>query len=164
MSNFHYYALSDNFMIPFRTAVPFMIFIFLIFIPIIEICVTDVNRQELDCDSSMNMTIVDWSFSKNIFTLLLSMLMTAYLLFSKHTIMRYFLRVSIFIANLFITIWLIIGVSLIYQDCYSVISTDMSIFNFFNILLGMASVALSLYIVYDSFNSDEVPILDATRV
>lgn len=170
MSTFHYYALSDKFAkyskvnITFRIAIPFILFIFLIFIPIIEICITDVNRQELNCSSPIGINIVEWSFSKNIFIMLLSMLMTSYLLFSKHTLMRYFLRLSIFIANFFITLWLSIGIRLIYRDCYLIVPKDMAVFNFFNILLGILSVILSLYIVYDSLDHDEIPLLDATHV
>ena len=83
-------------------------------------------------------------------------------MFSKYSTMRYFSRISIFIFNFFIIIWLIVGIILIYSECVSYISDDMAFFNFFNIILGVASVILSLYIVYDSFNHDEIPILDVT--
>ena len=85
-------------------------------------------------------------------------------MFSKHSIMRYFSRISIFIANFFILIWLIVGIVLIYSECVYYISDEMSFFNFFNILFGMLTVVLSLYIVYDSFNIEEIPLLDASRV
>ena len=45
-------------------------FIVLIIIPLIEIGVTDVNRTELDCTSSMNISVIDWSVSKNIFIMM----------------------------------------------------------------------------------------------
>jgi hypothetical protein len=165
-----YYALSDKFTrysridLTFKSMLPYILFIFFILIPIVEIGVTDINQKELDCNPSMGLNIVEWSYSKNIFIIMLSMLMVTYLLFSKHSIMRYFLRISIFIANFFILIWLIVGITLIYSECLYYISDDMSFFNFFNILFGMANVILSLYIVYDSFNIEEIPLLDASHV
>jgi hypothetical protein len=96
--------------------------------------------------------------------MLLAMLMIIYLLFSKHSVMRYFSRISIFIVNFFILIWLIVGIVLIYSECVYYISDTMSFFNFFNILFGMANVMLSLYIVYDSFSVEEIPLLDASHV
>jgi hypothetical protein len=170
MLSIQYYALSDKFTryskirLTFKTMLPYILFIFFIFVPIIEIFITDINQRELYCKQSLSLTIVDWSYSKNIFIILLSMLMIAYLLFSKHSIMRYFLRISIFIANFFILIWLIVGIALIYGDCGSIIPYDMSLFNFFNIIFGMMSIILSLYIVYDSFSVEEIPLLDASHV
>jgi hypothetical protein len=170
MTEFYYYAFSDKFKryskvnITMKSMVPIISFVVLIIIPIIEICITDVNHTELECTSSMNITVIDWSVSKNIFILMLSFLISTYLLTSKYSNMRFFMRLSIFIADIFIAIWLIIGMVLIYRDCYSVIPSSMAWFNFFNILFGMASVMLSIYIVYDSFNRDEIPLLDATRI
>lgn len=169
-SRIHYYALSDKFTrysridLTFKSMIPYILFVFFILIPIVEICVTDVNQKELDCNPSMGLNIVEWSYSKNIFIMMLSMLMVTYLLFSKHSVMRYFLRISIFIANFFILIWLIVGIVLIYSECVYYISDAMSFFNFFNILFGMANVLLSLYIVYDSFSVEEIPLLDASHV
>ena len=169
-SRIHYYALSDKFTrysridLTFKSILPYILFVFFILIPIIEIGITDVNQTELDCNPSMDLNIVEWSYSKNIFIMMLSMLMVTYLMFSKHSIMRYFLRISIFIANFFIVIWLIVGIVLIYSECVYYISDAMSFFNFFNILLGMANVILSLYIVYDSFSVEEIPLLDASHV
>ena len=165
-----YYALTDNFTIysqinlTFKSILPYILFVFFILVPIIEIVVTDINQKELDCNPSMGLNIVEWSYSKNIFIMMLSMLMVTYLLFSKHSIMRYFLRISIFIANFFILIWLIVGIILIYSECIYYISDTMSFFNFFNILFGMLTVGLSLYIVYDSFSIEEIPLLDASHV
>ena len=165
-----YYTLSDKFTIyskinlTFKTILPYILFIFFVFVPIIEIYITDINQTELNCNSTTGLSIVDWSYTKNIFTILLSMNITPYLLFSKYSIMRYFLRISIFIANFFILLWLIVGIVLIYGDCVTVISYDMSLFNFLNIIFGMLSIVLSLYIVYDSFNTEEIPLLDANHV
>lgn len=165
----HYYALSDKFTryskinLTFRIILPYILFIFFIFVPLIEISITNINQTELNCNSSMGLNIIEWSYSKNIFIMLLAMLMIPYLLFSKHSIMRYFLRISIFIANFFILIWLIVGIVLIYGDCESVISYELSLFNFFNIIFGMISIILSIYIVYDSFNIEEIPLLDASH-
>lgn len=170
MPGLKYYALSDKFTrysrinLTFKNMLPYILFIFFILIPVIEITVTDINQKELDCNPSMGLNIVEWSYSKNIFIMMLSMLMVTYLLFSKYSAMRYFLRISIFIANFFILIWLIVGIVLIYSECVYYISDDMSFFNFFNILFGMANVLLSLYIVYDSFNVEEIPLLDASHV
>jgi len=165
-----YYALTDNFTIysqinlTFKSILPYILFVFFILVPIIEIVVTDINQKELDCNPSMGLNIVEWSYSKNIFIMMLSMLMVTYLLFSKHSIMRYFLRISIFIANFFILIWLIVGIILIYSECIYYISDTMSFFNFFNILFGMLTVGLSLYIVYDSFSIEEIPLLASSNV
>jgi hypothetical protein len=170
MPRIHYYALSDKFTrysridLTFKSMIPYILFVFFILIPIVEIAVTDINQKELDCNPSMGLNIVEWSYSKNIFIIMLSMLMVTYLLFSKHSVMRYFLRISIFIANFFIVIWLIVGIVLIYSECVLYISDTMSFFNFFNILFGMITVGLSLYIVYDSFSVEEIPLLDASHV
>lgn len=170
MPRFHYYLLSDNFTkysrvsLTFKNILPYILFIFFILIPIVEIAITDINQKELACETSMSLTIVEWSYLKNIFIMLLSFLMVIYLMFSKYSTMRYFSRISIFIVNFFIILWLFVGIILIYSDCVYYISDDMAFFNFFNILLGFASVILSLYIVYDSFNRDEIPILDVTSV
>ena len=170
MPRFYYYLLSDNFTkyskvnLTFKNLIPYIMFVFFILIPLVEIAITDINQKELTCETSMNLTIVEWSYLKNIFIMLLSFLMVIYLMFSKYSIMRYFSRISIFVVNFFIIIWLIIGIILIYSECLYYISDDMAFFNFFNILLGFASVILSLYIVYDSFNRDEIPILDVTSV
>ena len=170
MPRFHYYALSDKFTryskinLTFKNILPYILFVFFILIPIVEIAITDINQKELDCKISTSLTIVEWSYFKNIFIMLLSFLMVIYLMFSKYSTMRYFSRISIFIVNFFIITWLIVGTILIYSECVYYISDDMAFFNFFNILLGMASVVLSLYIVYDSFNRDEIPILDTTYV
>ncbi len=170
MPRIHYYALSDNLSrysqinLTFKSILPYILFVFFILIPIVEIAITDINQKELDCNPSMNLNIVEWSYLKNIFIMILSFLMVIYLMFSKHSIMRYFSRISIFIVNFFIIIWLIVGIVLIYSECVYYISDDMSFFNFFNILFGMANVLLSLYIVYDSFNVEEIPLLDASRV
>ena len=170
MPRFHYYLLSDNFTkysrvsLTFKNILPYILFIFFILIPIVEIAITDINKKELACETSMSLTIVEWSYLKNIFIMLLSFLMVIYLMFSKYSTMRYFSRISIFIVNFFIILWLFVGIILIYSDCVYYISYDMAFFNFFNILLGFASVILSLYIVYDSFNRDEIPILDVTSV
>ena len=169
-SRIHYYALSDKFTrysridLTFKSILPYILFVFFILVPIVEIAITDINQKELECNPSMGLNIVEWSYSKNIFIMMLSMLMVTYLLFSKHSIMRYFLRISIFIANFFIVIWLIVGIVLIYSECVYYISDTMSFFNFFNILFGMLTVGLSLYIVYDSFNIEEIPLLDASHV
>jgi hypothetical protein len=169
-SRIYYYALSDKFTrysridLTFKSMIPYILFVFFILIPIVEIGVTDINQKELDCNPSMGLNIVEWSYSKNIFIMMLSMLMVTYLLFSKHSVMRYFLRISIFIANFFILIWLIVGIVLIYSECVYYISDTMSFFNFFNILFGMITVLLSLYIVYDSFSVEEIPLLDASHV
>lgn len=165
-----YYALTDNLTIysqinlTFKSILPYILFVFFILVPIIEIAITDINQKELDCNPSMGLNIVEWSYIKNIFIMMLSFLMVIYLMFSKHSIMRYFSRISIFIANFFILIWLIVGIVLIYSECVYYISDEMSFFNFFNILFGMLTVVLSLYIVYDSFNIEEIPLLDASRV
>jgi hypothetical protein len=169
-SRIYYYALSDKFTrysridLTFKSMLPYILFVFFILVPIIEIAITDINQKELDCNPSLGLNIVEWSYSKNIFIMMLSMLMVTYLLFSKHSVMRYFLRISIFIANFFILIWLIVGIVLIYSECLYYISDTMSFFNFFNILFGMITVLLSLYIVYDSFSVEEIPLLDASHV
>ena len=170
MPRIHYYALSDNLSrysqinLTFKSILPYILFVFFILVPIVEIAITDINQKELDCNPSMDLNIVEWSYSKNIFIMILSFLMVIYLMFSKHSIMRYFSRISIFIVNFFIIIWLIVGIVLIYSECVYYISDTMSFFNFFNILFGMANVLLSLYIVYDSFSVEEIPLLDASRV
>ena len=170
MPRIHYYALSDKFTrysridLTFKSMIPYILFVFFILIPIVEIAITDINQKELDCNPSMNLNIVEWSYLKNIFIMILSFLMVIYLIFSKHSIMRYFSRISIFIVNFFIVIWLIVGILLIYSECVYYISDAMSFFNFFNILFGMANVLLSLYIVYDSFSVEEIPLLDASHV
>jgi len=170
MPRIYYYALSDKFTrysridLTFKSMIPYILFVFFILIPIVEIAVTDINQKELDCNPSLGLNIVEWSYSKNIYIMMLSMLMVTYLLFSKYSVMRYFLRISIFIANFFIVIWLIVGIVLIYSECVLYISDTMSFFNFFNILFGMITVGLSLYIVYDSFSVEEIPLLDASHV
>ena len=118
------------------------------------------NQNELNCISPMNINIVDWSITKNILTMMLTFIMFVYLLCSKHNISRYLLRIVIFVSIFFILIWLIVGFVLIYRDCSKLISDDMMRFNFFNLLLGIISIAISLCVVYDSFNRSEIPLLD----
>jgi len=169
-SRIHYYALSDKLTrysrieLTYKTVLPYILFVFFILVPIIEIGITNVNQKELDCNPSMGLNIIEWSYSKNIFIMLLSMLMTTYFMFSKSSIMSYFLRISIFIANFFILIWLIVGIVLIYSECVYYISDDMSFFNFFNILFGMANVVLSLYMVYNSLTVEEIALLETSHV
>ena len=166
MSRLSYYALPNrltkavNINLTFRNILPYILFIFLIIIPIIEIYITEMNQNELNCISPMNINIVDWSITKNILTMMLTFIMFVYLLCSKHNISRYLLRIVIFVSIFFILIWLIVGFVLIYRDCSKLISDDMMRFNFFNLLLGIISIAISLCVVYDSFNRSEIPLLD----
>ena len=134
MPRFHYYALSDKFTryskinLTFKNILPYILFVFFILIPIVEIAITDINQKELDCKISTSLTIVEWSYLKNIFIMLLSFLMVIYLMFSKYSTMRYFSRISIFIVNFFIITWLIVGTILIYSECVYYISDDMAFF------------------------------------
>jgi len=141
-----------------------LIIIFLIIIPIIELYITEMNKNsEILCDSKIDIGFYEWSVVKNAFTLVTTILLCAYMSFNRYSIVRFHTRNLVYMMNFNMIIWIIIGLVLIFKDCEYELSDGIIIFNIFNILFGMISIYVSYYIIYVSFNYQSIPLLETVE-
>ena len=135
-----------------------LISIFLFLIPIIEIYITETNKlYETICDYTMNIGLVDWSLIKNILSILLTFIIILFISLNKYDYLRDKIRNIIYIINILLLLWLIIGLDLLFRHC---VSNDIFYFNVCNIFLGLVSIIISFYVVFISMKYEPLPLLN----
>jgi hypothetical protein len=138
-----------------------LISIFLFIIPIIEIYITEKNKlDETFCDYIMNIGLVDWSIIKNILSILLSFIIILFISLNKYDDLRDKIRNIIYIINILLLLWLIIGLDLLFRNCVLSLSSDIVFFNVCNILLGFVSIIITFYVVFISMKYEPLPLLN----
>lgn len=141
-----------------------LIIIFLIIIPIIELYITEINKNsEILCDSKIDIGFYEWSVVKNAFTLVTTILLCIYMSFKTYSIVRFHTRNLVYMMNFNMIIWIIIGLVLIFKDCEYELSDGIIIFNILNILFGIVSIYVCYYIIYVSFNYQTIPLLETVE-
>lgn len=135
-----------------------LISIFLFLIPIIEIYITEKNKlDETLCDNTMNIGLVDWSLIKNILSILLTFIIILFISLNKYDYLRDKIRNIIYIINILLLLWLIIGINLLFRHC---VLSDIVFFNVCNILLGFVSIIITFYVVFISMKYEPLPLLN----
>lgn len=135
-----------------------LISIFLFLIPIIEIYITEKNKlDETLCDNTMNIGLVDWSLIKNILSILLTFIIILFISLNKYDYLRDKIRNIIYIINILLLLWLIIGIDLLFRHC---VLSDIVFFNVCNILLGFVSIIITFYVVFISMKYEPLPLLN----
>lgn len=141
-----------------------LIIIFLIIIPIIELYITEMNKNsEILCDSKIDIGFYEWSVVKNAFTLVTTILLCIYMSLNTYSIIRFHTRNLVYMMNFNMIIWIIIGLVLIFKDCEYELSDGTILFNILNILFGIISIYVCYYIIYVSFNYEPIPLLETVE-
>jgi len=141
-----------------------LIIIFLIIIPIIEIYITQLNKDsEMICDSMLNIGLYEWSLIKNSFTLITTILLCIYMTLNKYNIIRFHTRNLVYMMNFNMIIWMFIGLIMMFKDCTYKLTDNIIIFNIFNELFGIISIYISYYIIYVSFRYNQQPLLETVE-
>jgi hypothetical protein len=141
-----------------------LIIIFLIIIPIIELYITEMNKNsEILCDSKIDIGFYEWSVVKNAFTLVTTILLCIYMSLNTYSIIRFHTRNLVYMMNFNMIIWIIIGLVLIFKDCEYELSDGTILFNILNILFGIISIYVCYYIIYVSFNYERIPLLETVE-
>jgi hypothetical protein len=142
-----------------------LLIISLIFIPTVEFIISEVNREYLLCGNTTenhnDMDLYKWLITKNIFSIILSLLIFVYFSLHKLNIYRLSLRIIIYSINIMNIIWLIIGVLLLFdENCENYTSSGMMVFFFFNLLFWIFGIYIVNYSVKESLNKNINPLLD----
>jgi len=135
---------------------------FLIIVPIIEIYISETNKQEeIVCSEYMNLNLIDWSVAKNAMTIFLTFVLFFYVSLNGFHYLRISFRKLIFFLNFFIFIWLLFGLDLMFRECILSLSDSILIFNLLNEFLGFLTLFISHYIVKLSMRyNDQNSLLD----
>ena len=142
-----------------------LLIISLIFIPTVEFIISEINQEYLLCgntkEKQSDIDLYKWLITKNIFSILLSLLIFVYFSLQKLSIYRLTLRIIIYSINIMNIIWLIVGISLLFdENCENYTSTDMMVFFFFNLLFWIFGIYIVNYSVKESLNKNINPLLD----
>jgi len=141
-----------------------LIIIFLIILPIIELYITEMNKNsEILCDSKIDIGFYEWSVVKNAFTLVTTILLCIYMSLNRYSIIRFHTRNLVYMMNFNMIIWIIVGLVLIFKDCEYELSDGTILFNILNILFGIISIYVCYYIIYVSFNYERIPLLETVE-
>ena len=148
--------------------IPNLLIIFLIVIPMIEFIISEINREYLLCgddwpkkDYNDDINLYEWSIVKNIFSIILTLLIFFYFMINKLNIYRILLRIIIYGINIMNVIWLIVGISLLFDEkCEDNSTSDMMVFLFFNVLFGVFGIYIVNYSINESFKKNTSPLLD----
>jgi len=142
-----------------------LLIISLIFIPTVEFIISEINQEYLLCGNTIgkqnDIDLYKWLITKNIFSIVLSLLIFVYFSLQKLNIYRLTLRIIIYSVNIMNIIWLIVGISLLFNDnCENYTSSDMMVFFFFNLLFWIFGIYIVNYSVKESLNKNINPLLD----
>jgi len=142
-----------------------LLIIFLILIPTIEFIISEINQEYLLCgnnlDNKSDIDLYKWLIVKNIFSIMLTLLIFIYFSLNKLNIYRLSLRVIIYSINIMNVIWLIVGVSLLFDsNCENYTTSDMMVFFFFNLLFWISGIYIVQYSVKESLNKNINALLD----
>lgn len=142
-----------------------LLIIFLILIPTIEFIISEINQEYLLCGNNLyNKSDIDlykWLIVKNIFSIMLTLLIFIYFSLNKLNIYRLTLRIIIYSANIVNVIWIIVGVTLLFdKNCENYTTSDMMVFFFFNLLFWISGIYIVQYSVKESLNKNINSLLD----
>ena len=148
--------------------IPNLLIVFLLVIPMIEFVISEMNQESLLCgddwpkkDRDSDINLYEWSIVKNIFSIFLTLLIFSYFMLNKLNIYRFLLRIIIYAINIMNVIWLIVGISLLFdKKCEDNSTSDMMIFIFFNVLFGVFGIYIVNYSINESFKQNISPLLD----
>lgn len=148
--------------------IPNLLIIFLIVIPMIEFIISEINREYLLCgddwpkkynDSDIN--LYEWSIVKNFFSIMLTLSVFLYFMLNKLNLYRFHLRIIIYGMNLMNVVWLIVGMSLLFDiKCEDSSIPEMLVFLFFNILFGVFGIYIVNFSINESLKKNISPLLD----
>lgn len=151
--------------------IPNLLIVFLLIVPIIEFIISEINREYLLCgddwpkkDYDSEINLYEWSVVKNIFSIVLTLLVFFYFMLNKLNLYRFLLRIIIYAINLMNVIWLIVGISLFFDtNCEDHSTSDMMVFIFFNVLFGTFGIYIVNYSMNESFKKNSSPLLDESE-
>ena len=141
----------------------FILTFFLIIIPILEIYISETNKQEeIICSEYMKLTLIDWSIVKNSFTIFLTFTIFFYIGLNSFHSLRITFRKLIYMENFVMILWLIVGLDLMFRTCILSLSDGILIFNILNEFLGLMTIFISYYVVKLSMRyNDQTSLLDS---
>jgi len=144
-----------------------LLIFFLIIVPSVEFIISEINKEYLLCGDTWpkqndgDINLYEWSIVKNVFSICLTILIFIYFTASKYNIYRLVLRVIIYGINITNVIWLIVGISLLFdKKCEDGSTYDMLIFMFFNLLFGVLGIYIVNFSMEESLNKGTTPLLD----
>jgi hypothetical protein len=148
-------------------AISRLLIFFLIIVPFVEFVISEVNKEYLLCGDDLykqhdgDINLYEWSVVKNIFSICLTILIFIYFTVSKYSIYRVVLRVIVHGINIMNVIWLIVGISLLFEEkCEDGSTHDMIVFMFFNLLFGVFGIYIVHFSMKESMNKGEKPLID----
>jgi hypothetical protein len=148
--------------------IPNLLIVFLLVVPIIEFVISEINREYLLCgddwpknEHNSEINLYEWSVVKNIFSIVLSLLVFFYFMLNKLNLYRFLLRIIIYAINLMNLIWLIVGISLFFDTkCEDHSTSYVLVYIFFNVLFGTFGIYIVNFSMNESFKKNSSPLLD----
>ena len=146
-----------------------LLIFFLTIVPILEFVISEINQEYLLCGDNWpkpdndrsDINLYEWSIVKNIFSICLTILIFIYFIVNKYNIYRLVLRIIVYGINIMNVIWLIVGISLLFdKKCEDNSTYDMLVFMFFNLLFGVFGVYIVNFSMQESLKRGSSPLLD----
>jgi len=109
-------------------------------LPIAELCIALIYKNEIICESEIGIDIVTWLVIKSIVTISTVLVISCFFMIGKDSpVFRlvYLIKIIIYIFNFS---WLIVGSLIFWRDCYDLQPESVNTFMWISLILGYVNL------------------------
>ena len=130
--------------------------------PVSEIVIGAYYRNEITCQSTLPVTISDWLIVKGTVSIVTITILGFCLITSNTSLCNCLSMTFMYVCNLFMMIWLIIGSIVFWRDCINLHPNTVNIYMWISLIFGYFSVlsSTSLSSINNTEKNNKKPLLD----